>query len=108
MLALASALQQRAHVVTLFGLADVAETVRHAGVGFTAVGEHSHPPGTQARLAARLAGPIGGQWWTADGHAADGGRSANPRHTHQGDGPGPARSAKMPCARAARRQDDPR
>lgn len=57
MLALGAALRGRGHAVSVIGLADVGESVKRAGFGFEPVGMTStHPPGTLARMEARLAG----------------------------------------------------
>ena len=55
MLALGGALRGRGHAVSLVGLADAEHAVKRAGFGFEAVGmDSSHPPGTLARMEARL------------------------------------------------------
>ncbi|WP_046112438.1 glycosyltransferase [Aquincola tertiaricarbonis] len=57
MFALGDALRRRGHAVSFIGIADTGEAVTRAGFGFEAVGaDSSHPPGTLARMEARLAG----------------------------------------------------
>lgn len=57
MFSLGDALRRRGHAVSYVGLADVGKAVTAAGLGFAPVGAgSSHPPGTLARMEARLAG----------------------------------------------------
>ena len=59
MLALSAGLVGRGHNVTVFGQADMAALLARPGVGFVAVGAATHPPGTLARMTARLASTSG-------------------------------------------------
>lgn len=59
MLALAGALRDRGHRVTLFGIAEVEPMAARGGCDFVALGRRSHPAGTLATLSNRLAAPGG-------------------------------------------------
>lgn len=50
MTALARRLQQRGHSVVIFGIADVEDRVRAAGIEFSLIGESDFPPGTLQQL----------------------------------------------------------
>jgi zeaxanthin glucosyltransferase len=52
--ALARALEERGHRVVIFGIADVEERVRAAGIEFSRIGETDYPPGTLRKLDDRL------------------------------------------------------
>lgn len=54
MTALARCLEQRGHTVVIFGIADVEERVKAAGVEFCRIGESDYPPGTLLKLDRRL------------------------------------------------------
>jgi zeaxanthin glucosyltransferase len=54
MTALARRLEQRGHTVVIFGIADVEERVKAAGVEFCRIGESDYPPGTLLQLDRRL------------------------------------------------------
>jgi zeaxanthin glucosyltransferase len=55
--ALAERLLARGHVVTFIHQAEAATLLRNPQIGFCAVGEASHPPGSLARVLARAARP---------------------------------------------------
>lgn len=55
--ALAAELLARGHQVTFFQQADTRHWLSAPGVGFCAVGDHSHPPGSLAAVLARAARP---------------------------------------------------
>jgi zeaxanthin glucosyltransferase len=55
MTALAHSLRQRGHQAVLFGIADIEERVRAAGIEFHCIGAEDFPPGTLARLDERMA-----------------------------------------------------
>jgi UDP:flavonoid glycosyltransferase YjiC (YdhE family) len=48
--ALARRLQQRGHSVVIFGIADVEDRVRAAGIDFCLIGQQDYPPGTLQKL----------------------------------------------------------
>lgn len=52
--ALARALEERGHHVVIFGIADVEERVRAAGIEFSLIGEKDYPAGTLRKLDERL------------------------------------------------------
>src|SRR6201994_1167221 len=54
MTALARRLQQRGHVVVIFGIADTEAQVRAAGVEFSLIGEKDYPAGSLQKLDQRL------------------------------------------------------
>ena len=59
MLALGRALRARGHRVTLFGIPEAALLAERRGCDVVALGRRSHPDGTLARLANRMAAPGG-------------------------------------------------
>lgn len=59
MTTLGAELAARGHRVTVVGVSDVAPVVRHAGLGFLAVGRETHPPGHVARMSGRMAASRG-------------------------------------------------
>jgi len=55
MIALAHSLQRRGHEVVIFGISDVEEVVRAAGIEFYRIGSEDYPPRTLKRLDEKLA-----------------------------------------------------
>ena len=52
--ALAKALEERGHHVVIFGISDVEQSVKSAGIEFSLIGEKDYPPGTLRKLDVRL------------------------------------------------------